>query len=69
MEEKNKKIKKVTIEPGCIACGTCQVLCPEVFEIDQISQVKAGADLDAHASVIREAAEICPVGVIVIEDE
>ena len=62
------KIISVSVTPGCISCGTCAALCPTVFEIAGISKVKPGADLTRNAECIREAAEICPVGVIEVEE-
>ncbi len=59
-----KKITKVTIMPGCISCGACAVICPEVFELRGVSRVKADAPLEQCADAIREAAQNCPVSVI-----
>ena len=39
------EIKKVWIEPGCISCGSCQYLAPEVFEVTDRSRVKPCADI------------------------
>jgi ferredoxin len=64
-----KKIKTVRIAPGCITCSTCAAICPKVFEIKAISTVKPGADFDSNADDIREAAEMCPVEVIKVEEE
>ena len=55
--------------PGCISCGTCQAVCPEVFEVKPTSMVKSGADFVENDEPIREAAEICPVSVIDVKDE
>lgn len=61
-------IKKVYVGPGCISCGTCQSVCPEVFQVTDTAQVKPDADIKKHESLIREASEICPVQAIKIED-
>lgn len=61
-------MKKVYIVPGCISCGTCESVCPEVFEVKAVAEVKEGADLDSHEEEIKEAAEICPVSVIKYEE-
>ena len=61
-------MKKVKITPGCISCGTCEVVCPEVFEVTDVSHVKDGADLQKNEAKIKEAAEMCPVGVIEVEE-
>lgn len=63
----SKKIRKVRILPGCIACGTCEVVCPQVFKVGSISQVREDVDLQEHKTCIEEAAEMCPVKVIEIE--
>lgn len=61
-----KKIKNVKVLPGCISCGTCQVVCPEVFRIDDISHVKEDIDIQNYQECIKEAAEMCPVQTIEI---
>jgi ferredoxin len=63
------KIKSVRVLPGCVSCGTCEAICPEVFFIDGVSKVKDGARLEDNQDCIKEAAEMCPVGVIEIEAE
>lgn len=65
----DKKIKRVHIVPGCISCGSCESLCPKVFEVRDIAYVKIGADLyyEELAQDIDEAADMCPVSVIKVE--
>lgn len=53
-----------SIDPGCIACGCCQFIAPEVFEVTDKSRVKKGVNYDAYADKIKEAAAKCPVNVI-----
>jgi ferredoxin len=65
---KSKKQKKVTIQPGCISCGCCQYLVPEVFQLAPCAQIKKDADLTQHWEKIKSAARQCPVGVIYIEE-
>lgn len=60
-------ISKVTIEDGCIACGVCEQVCPEVFKVNDIAVVLKDADLSANEEKIREAANSCPVTVIKVE--
>jgi len=55
---------KVKILPGCISCGTCEVVCPKVFSVNSVSKVREGTDLKEHEDCIEEAADMCPVGVI-----
>ncbi len=54
-------MKKVTIEPGCITCGACEFVAPEVFQVTDICHVKKNVDL-------RQAAMACPVNVIKFEE-
>ncbi|MCB9492998.1 MAG: ferredoxin [Epsilonproteobacteria bacterium] len=65
----DKKIKRVTILPGCISCGTCEEICPDVFEVKDTAHVKDDGDLEQNAELVREAADICPVQVIAVEEE
>lgn len=57
-------MKKVWIEPGCISCGSCEFICPEVFKVEKSSQIKEGADFEKFKEKIKEAAKACPVQVI-----
>lgn len=57
---------KVKIEDGCIACGACESVCPEVFSIEDIAIVNESA-VAANEDCAKEAAEACPVSVIVID--
>jgi len=59
-----KKKKTVVIEPGCITCGACEFVAPEIFEVIDISQVKPDAQVSAHEDAIEEAIRMCPVNVI-----
>ncbi len=60
-------ISKVTIEEGCISCGVCETICPEVFKVDDVAIVMKDADLNANEAKIMEAAAACPVTVIKVE--
>ena len=62
-------ITKVWMEEGCTACELCADICPEVFEVDEYSQVKEGVDLDEYAEQIKEAADSCPTQAIIVEEE
>jgi len=61
-------MKKVRIEPGCITCGMCEFLAPEIFEVTDVCHIKADAQPEQHAEAIKEAARACPVEVIVHEE-
>lgn len=63
-------IKKVWIDEGCTVCNLCEDTAPEVFEVtDDSCLVKENVNLNDHEDEIREAAEGCPVEIIMIEDE
>jgi ferredoxin len=61
-------MKSVKIEPGCISCGSCQFIAPEVFEVTDTSHVKANVDIQQYKELIQKAAAKCPVQVIRIEE-
>jgi len=61
-------IKKVWVEDGCISCGLCEETAEDIFEIDDVSEVKVGADFIKWDAEIRESAEGCPVEVIKFEE-
>lgn len=54
---------------GCIACGLCAELCPEVFRMaeDGLAEVYAEVEESVKESAI-EARDSCPVSVISIEE-
>jgi ferredoxin len=60
----DKNIKKVWIAPGCITCGRCEFIAPEVFEVTDVARVKNDANIEKHALAIDQAAKTCPVQVI-----
>ncbi len=64
-----KRVKCVKIVPGCISCGTCEAICPDVFEVKGVAEVKANPDLVKHGELIKEASYMCPVNVIHVEEE
>lgn len=61
-------MKKVSVQPGCISCGSCQFICPMVFEVTDRSRVLPHADIVQQAEKIKEAAQKCPVKVIMYEE-
>jgi len=61
-------MKKVWIKPGCITCGTCEFIAPEVFEVTDICRVKDDAPLSDYAAEIKQSIRQCPVSVIEAED-
>lgn len=63
-------ITKVWIEEGCTACGLCEDICPEVFELGDREEaiVKKDVNFSNYEDEIKEAAESCPVEVILFEE-
>ena len=61
-------MKKVWIEPGCISCGTCEFVAPEVFKVTDVSHIQENAPIEKYAEAIKEAARLCPVSVIKFEE-
>jgi len=57
-------IKKIWIEEGCTACGLCEEICPEVFELKDLATVIEGVNYADYEGQIKEASESCPVEVI-----
>ena len=57
---------KVRIDDGCIACGACESICSDVFHVEDAAVVDEDA-VDANIDAVREAADACPVSVIIIE--
>jgi len=50
----------------CIGCGSCEAVCPEVFEMkDMKASVKKGRE-KSKADCVKQAAEICAVEAISI---
>lgn len=51
----------------CAATGQCEMICPDVFEVEEVALVlvpEPGPEL--HESV-REAGTACPTGAIILE--
>jgi ferredoxin len=57
---------KVRIEDSCIACGACESICDAVFSVEDIAKVNESA-VASNEDCIKEAAESCPLGAIIIE--
>jgi ferredoxin len=62
-------MKKVRIDPGCITCGLCEFIAPEVFNVTDICHVKENVDFDRYQDLIDQAARACPVAVIVMQEK
>jgi ferredoxin len=58
-------------EDACTGCGTCEEICPEIFEVtDEIAVVKIGDEdvPEELEALVREASESCPVEAIPLEE-
>jgi ferredoxin len=56
---------KPVVNDSCIACGTCEAICPEVFKVAEVDGKMIAtvleADYAALESKIDEAIASCPV--------
>ena len=61
---------RVSVDEGlCAATGQCEMICPEVFEVDLVSEVKdEHPDPSLHERV-GEAAGACPTGAILVDTD
>jgi len=57
----------VRIVEGCIACGACETICPSVFTVFD-SAIADNAQVPGFEQDCRDAAKVCPVSVIKIEE-
>lgn len=70
-ERKERPLNKRVIidEDKCIGCGSCEAICPEVFQLDssrgksQVIRPEGGPE-----DMIQEAMDACPVSCISWED-
>lgn len=59
----------VKIIEGCISCGLCEGICPNVFRMDDDGMAVVYKQPDASDnSQVQEAAQNCPVSVIKISE-
>lgn len=59
---------KAIVEEGCIACGMCVSICPDVFRMgDEVAEVHADVT-EINEKEAKEARDGCPVSVINIEE-
>jgi ferredoxin len=56
--------KKLTINPGCITCGACEFIAPQVFQVTDICHIRNNVAITEHAERIECAIQACPVQVI-----
>jgi ferredoxin len=71
MEETKRKVFRIeTDKKACIGCGTCVVIAPKAFDLDEegYSVVKdSWKEVDDETLI--EAARSCPSGAIILFDE
>jgi ferredoxin len=61
---------KATIDrEGCISCGLCASICPQVFRMadDGSAEVYADPIPESAEDAAKEARDSCPVSVITVE--
>ena len=60
---------KVSIVPGCVGCGLCVSLCPQVFQFGPLETAQVVQQPSCRTrKEVRDAAAQCPVGVIRVEE-
>lgn len=63
-------MKAIVNKEACIGCGACAAICDTVFEIDDegLSKVKKDEVKEDEEQAVRDAADSCPTGAIVVEE-
>ena len=61
-------MKAVVDADSCTACGLCTDICPEVFEMKELAEVKVDPVPSENEGTCREAAESCPMECIGITE-
>ncbi|MFP3908452.1 MAG: ferredoxin [Archaeoglobaceae archaeon] len=60
----------VKVDPGmCDACGTCEELCPEVFELGDDDKAHVIGEYEGHEECVEEAMASCPEEAISIDED
>ena len=59
---------KASVDPElCIACGLCEEICPEAFELGDRETAEAIGKVEGNEEAVEEAADSCPTNAIEIE--
>ena len=62
-------ISRVWIEEGCISCGMSEANCPEIFKVtNEGATVIEGVSFSGLESKVKDAANACPVQVILYDE-
>jgi ferredoxin len=61
-------MKKAFIKPGCIGCGLCEHIAPEIFTVNNVSTINPDTDWATHQEKLLQAAQACPMQVILLEE-
>ena len=59
---------KTRVNEDCIGCGMCVEVCPEVFQINGDGYSHVVGDPDNCSDCVYQAAEICPVNAIEVQE-
>ena len=51
---------KVRVNENCIGCGACASICPDVFEVDEVSKVICDDFSKVNEDELNDAIESCP---------
>lgn len=52
---------------GCIGCGVCSSLKPEIFKVDEDGMAEINYQ-DAKEEDVEEVSKKCPVGAIIVKE-
>lgn len=59
---------KASVDPElCIACGLCEEICPEVFELGDRETAEVVGKVEGNEEAVEEAADSCPTNAIEVE--
>ena len=61
---RKKENISISIKPGCVSCGCCAAIAPDIFAIKGIACIIKDNNLTPYISTIEKAAAMCPVGAI-----
>lgn len=64
-------MKKISVSEACIGCGACISIANELFDFDETGYshpVKENIETKEEIEKATEAADVCPVGAIEVEE-